>query len=75
MRCSPSLFVAGVSKDLAYVSKITGNSDWNHVILNRHPLGPNSPFNTARDLFLHGIVSEYLYRYLELQKEMRNVSK
>jgi hypothetical protein len=52
-----------------YISEIIGNSDWNHVILNRHPLAPNSPFNAARDLFLHGIISEYLYRYLELQKE------
>ncbi len=59
--------------DLPYVSDITGNCGWNHVIVNRHPLAPNSPFNAARDLFLHGIISEYLYRYLELQKEMRNV--
>ena len=56
-----------------YVSEITGNCDWNHVIVNRHPLAPNSPFNAARDLFLHGIISEYLYRYLELQKEISNV--
>jgi len=56
-----------------YVSEITGNCDWNHVIINRHPLAPNSPFNAARDLFLHGIISEYLYRYLELQKEISNV--
>ena len=55
-----------------YVSEITGNCDWNHVIVNRHPLAPNSPFNAARDLFLHGIISEYLYRYLELQKEIAN---
>lgn len=55
-----------------YISEIIGSSDWNHVIVNRHPLAPNSPFNAARDLFLHGIVSEYLYRYLELQKEMRS---
>ena len=55
-----------------YISEIIGSSDWNHVIINRHPLAPNSPFNAARDLFLHGIISEYLYRYLELQKEMRS---
>ena len=55
-----------------YVSEITGNCDWNHVIINRHPLAPNSPFNAARDLFLHGIISEYLYRYLELQKKIAN---
>jgi len=61
--------------DLPYVSDITGNWDWNHLIVNRHPLAPNSPLNAARDLFLHGIIAEYLYRYLELQKEMRNVSK
>ncbi|TAF55896.1 MAG: hypothetical protein EAZ60_11600 [Oscillatoriales cyanobacterium] len=56
-----------------YVSEIIGNHDWNHVIVNRHPLAPNSPFNAARDLFLHGIISEYLYRYLEMRKEMSNV--
>ncbi|MEG3974548.1 hypothetical protein QT970_07975 [Microcoleus sp. herbarium8] len=56
-----------------YISEIIGSSDWNHVIINRHPLAPNSPFNAARDLFLHGILSEYLYRYLELQKQMNNV--
>ena len=56
-----------------YISEITGNHDWNHVIVNRHPLAPNSPFNAARDLFLHGMISEYLYRYLELQKDMSNV--
>jgi hypothetical protein len=55
-----------------YISEILGSADWNHVIVNRHPLAPNSPFNAARDLFLHGIISEYLYRYLELQKEMRS---
>ncbi|AFZ04803.1 hypothetical protein Osc7112_0168 [Oscillatoria nigro-viridis PCC 7112] len=41
--------------DLADVSDITGNFDWNHVIVYRHPLGQNSRFNAARDLFLHGI--------------------
>ena len=59
--------------DLAYVSDITGNGDGNHVIVNRHPLAPNSPFNAARDLFLHAIIAEYLYQYLELQKKMCNV--
>ncbi|MDB9513570.1 hypothetical protein PN499_20445 [Kamptonema animale CS-326] len=53
-----------------YISQITDNYDWNHVIRNRQPLAPNSPFNAARDLFLHGIVSEYLYRYLEIRKQM-----
>ncbi|MEG4484560.1 DUF6999 family protein [Microcoleus sp. D2_18a_B4] len=57
--------------DLAYVS-ITGNCNWNHVIVNRHPLGPNSRLNAARDLFLHGIIAEYLYRYLQQQKEMNS---
>ena len=51
-----------------YISQITGDYDWNHVITNRHPLIPNSPFNAARDLFLHGLVIEYLHRYLELKK-------
>ena len=52
-----------------YVSEVTGDYDWNHVLTNRHPLAPNSPFNAARNLMLHGIVSEYLHRYLEIRKE------
>lgn len=51
-----------------YVSALTGDSSWNHVITNRHPLAPNSPFNAARDLLLHGIISEALYCYLESRK-------
>lgn len=51
-----------------YFSQITGDYDWNHIISNRHPLAPNSPFNAARDLLLHGITTEYLHRYLELHK-------
>jgi hypothetical protein len=50
-----------------YVSTITGDYDWNHVITNRHPLAPASPFAAARNLMLHGIITEYLYRYLELR--------
>ena len=50
-----------------YFSKLTGDYDWNHTIANRHLLAPNSPFSAARNLLLHGIVSEYLHRYLELQ--------
>ncbi|MGP1375187.1 MAG: DUF6999 family protein [Almyronema sp.] len=52
-----------------YVSAITDDYRWNHVISNRHPLAPNSPFAAARDLLLHGITTEYLHRYLEVQKE------
>ncbi|MBW4523072.1 MAG: hypothetical protein KME16_25825 [Scytolyngbya sp. HA4215-MV1] len=51
-----------------YFSTVTEDSSWNHVITNRHPLAPNSPFHAARDLLLHGIISEYLHRYLELRK-------
>ena len=51
-----------------YVSEVTGDYDWNHVVINRHPLAPNSPFQAARDLFLHGIITEYLHRYLELRQ-------
>lgn len=58
-----------------YVGKLTDHYDWHHIIINRHPLAPNSPFNAARDLFLHGIISEYLYRYLELRKEIARVEK
>ncbi|WP_019503078.1 DUF6999 family protein [Pseudanabaena sp. PCC 6802] len=49
-----------------YVSEITGDYRWNHVIHNRHPLSPNSPFVAGRALILHGIIAEYLHRYLEL---------
>ncbi|PZD70963.1 hypothetical protein C1752_08627 [Acaryochloris thomasi RCC1774] len=54
-----------------YISNLTGDSRWNHVITNRHPLIPNSPFNAARDLFLHGLLTEYLHRYLELYQASR----
>lgn len=50
-----------------YVSTVTGDYNWNHVITNRHPLAPNSPFAAARNLMLHGIITEYLYHYLELR--------
>lgn len=58
-----------------YVSTITGDYNWNHVITNRHPLAPESPFTAARNLLLHGIITEYLHRYLELRKQAneRNV--
>jgi hypothetical protein len=52
-----------------YISAITGDYDWNHVITNRHPLAPESPFAAAHNLLLHGIVTEYLYRYLEIRKQ------
>jgi hypothetical protein len=52
-----------------YFSTITGDYNWNHLITNRHPLAPNSPFQAARDLMLHGMIAEYLHRYLELHKE------
>ena len=51
-----------------YVSLITGDYDWNHVVTNRHPLAPNSPFAAARDLLLHGVIAEYLHYYLELRQ-------
>ncbi|MGF1461522.1 MAG: hypothetical protein ACFBSG_21170 [Leptolyngbyaceae cyanobacterium] len=49
-----------------YFSQLTDDYRWNHVVTNRHPLAPNSPFAAARDLLLHGVLSEYLHRYLEL---------
>lgn len=49
-----------------YFSRVTGDYDWNHVISNRHPLAPNSPFEAAKNLLLHGLASEYLQRHLEL---------
>ena len=52
-----------------YISDLTGDYKWNHVITNRHPLAPNSPFNAARDLFIHGIVTEYLHHYLEIRQK------
>jgi len=54
-----------------YFSQLTGDSSWNHVITNRHPLAPESPFAAARNLLLHGIITEYLHRYLELRKEVQ----
>lgn len=53
-----------------YVTRITGDSQWNHLIKNRHPLAPNSPFQAARDLMLHGIISEHLHRYLEIRQQI-----
>ncbi len=53
-----------------YFSQITGDYNWNHVITNRHPLAPESPFAAARNLLLHGIITEYLHRYLEIRREM-----
>lgn len=53
-----------------YFSAITGDYNWNHVITNRHPLAPESPFGAARNLLLHGIITEYLHRYLELRKQL-----
>ena len=50
-----------------YFSQLTGDYDWNHVITNRYPLAPNSPFAAAHNLLLHGVLSEYLHRYLELR--------
>ncbi|WP_204104031.1 MULTISPECIES: hypothetical protein [Spirulina sp. CCY15215] len=52
-----------------YMSKILESSEWNHIIRNRHPLAPNSTFNAARDLFLHGVMTEYIHRLLEIYKE------
>jgi hypothetical protein len=53
-----------------YVSAVTGDYHWNHIITNRHPLAPNSPFQAARDLMLHGIITEYLHRHLEIRKHL-----
>ncbi len=52
-----------------YLSKVTDDHNWNHIITNRHPLAPNSPFNASHDLMLHGIVTEYLHKYLELKSD------
>ncbi|MGB3695466.1 MAG: hypothetical protein WA865_20580 [Spirulinaceae cyanobacterium] len=51
-----------------YVSQLTGDYNWNHIISNRNPLVPNSHFQAARNLMVHGVVSEYLHRYLEIRK-------
>ncbi len=50
-----------------YFSKLTGDYSWNHLITNRYPLAPNSPFAAAHNLLLHGVLSEYLHCYLEMQ--------
>lgn len=49
-----------------YISMLTGDYRWNHVIANRNPLAPETSFGAARRLLLHGIITEYLHRYLEL---------
>lgn len=53
-----------------YVGAITGNYNWNHLVTNRHLLAPNSPFQAARDLMLHGILTEYLHQYLGSHKPL-----
>ncbi|MBL1174147.1 DUF6999 family protein [Pantanalinema sp. GBBB05] len=58
-----------------YVSIITNDYNWNHVITNRHPLAPESPFGAARRLLLHGIISEYLHRYLEIRQQRASQEK
>ncbi|MGL5804364.1 MAG: DUF6999 family protein [Xenococcaceae cyanobacterium] len=57
-----------------YISKIINDTSWNHLITNRHILAPNSPFAASRNLLLHGIVTEYLHRYLENCQEKSNPS-
>jgi hypothetical protein len=52
-----------------YVSKVINDTSWNHLITNRHALAPNSSFAASRNLLLHGIVTEYLHRYLEICQE------
>jgi hypothetical protein len=51
-----------------YISRVLDDTSWSHLITNRHALAPNSPFSASRHLFLHGIVTEYLHRYLEICK-------
>jgi hypothetical protein len=58
-----------------YFSQLTGDYRWNHVVTNRHPLAPNSPFAAAHDLLLHGVLSEYLQRYLELAAAQTEVGR
>jgi hypothetical protein len=52
-----------------YVATLLGNADGLHLITNRHPLAPNSPFSAARNLLLHGLVTEYLHRHLEVHQQ------
>ncbi len=58
-----------------YFSQLTGDYNWNHVITNRHPLAPETPFAAARRLLLHGIITEYLHRYLEIRALQEKVGK
>jgi hypothetical protein len=50
----------------AYISRLTGDASGTALIANRHPLAPDSAFGAARRLFLHGLVTEYLHRHLEM---------
>lgn len=58
-----------------YISTIIDDYNWNHLVTNRHPLAPNSPFKAARDLFMHGIITEYLHRYLEIRHSVETLGK
>jgi hypothetical protein len=57
-----------------YISAVFDDYRWNHVITNRNPLAPDSPFGAARRLLIHGIITEYLHRYLELQSEHQKLA-
>jgi hypothetical protein len=52
-----------------YVATLLGSAEGLHLITNRHPLAPDSPFKAARNLLLHGLVTEYLHRHLEIYKQ------
>ncbi|MEH1935708.1 MAG: hypothetical protein V7L14_18825 [Nostoc sp.] len=58
-----------------YISTITDDYNWNHLVTNRHALAPNSPFQAARDLIMHGIITEYLHHYLEIGHSVKIFEK
>jgi hypothetical protein len=49
-----------------HISRLMDDYRWNSVITNRNPLAPDSPFGASRRLLIHGVITEYLHRYLEL---------
>ncbi len=49
-----------------HISRVMNDYRWNNIITNRNPLAPDSPFGASRRLLIHGVITEYLHRYLEL---------
>jgi len=58
-----------------YVSQVVANPHLSELVVNRHPLIPQSPFGAARSLMMHGFFVECLHAYLEQQKQLHRVCR